>query len=287
MNTTLDCIPCLVRQALDLAREASDDPAIHRRLMTDALHTAAALDYERPPPVVAQQMQRFLRSLTGIDDPYLEQKRRFHELAMRLLPEFRKRIETSDDPFVTALRTAIAGNVIDLGVHGGLTEAQAAAAMDRVLHDPFDGDPGEVRDLIRGAGRILYLADNAGEIVFDRLLLDHFPANRTAVAVRGGPILNDALRADAEAAGIPEVAELLDNGDDAPGTILSQCGADFLRAYEAADLVVSKGQGNYETLSDEPKDILFLFKAKCPVIAEHADVPLGALVARRSAHRSG
>ena len=128
---------------------------------------------------------------------------------------------------------------------------------------------------------ILYLTDNAGEIVFDRLLIEQLPAGKVVVAVRGAPVLNDAVRADAETADLPDVAPVVDNGSDAPGTILDDCSAEFRGRYAAADLVIAKGQGNYETLAEEDKNLYFLFTVKCPLVAGRVGEPVGRLVARR------
>ena len=131
---------------------------------------------------------------------------------------------------------------------------------------------------------MLYLADNAGEIVFDWLLLEQMPVEKVTVAVRGSPVLNDATIADTQAAGIPGLVELIDNGSDAPGTILDDCSAEFRRRFDRTDLIIAKGQGNYETLNEVEKDIFFVLKAKCPVIARDLDCHVGSLILRRSRH---
>ena len=124
----------------------------------------------------------------------------------------------------------------------------------------------------------MYLADNAGEIVLDRLLIERLPKGRVTVAVRGGAILNDALRADAEEAGLAELARIVDNGCRAPGTPLDAVSPAFRKLFEEADLIISKGQGNYETLSDVAAPLVFLLKVKCPMVARHIGEPLGSLV---------
>ena len=134
---------------------------------------------------------------------------------------------------------------------------------------------------VANAQRILYLTDNAGEIVFDRLLIEQLEPAQVTVAVRGRPIINDATLADARAVGLHELVEIIDNGSDAPGTLLDDCSQEFKRRFRAADLIIAKGQGNYETLSQERRNIYFLFKAKCSVIAEHAGVALGTHVLLR------
>ena len=119
-----------------------------------------------------------------------------------------------------------------------------------------------------GRPPFLYLADNAGEIVFDRLLIERLPAEKVTLAVRGGAVLNDATLIDAENTGITELVEVIRNGSDAPGTILEDCSEEFKRCFAAADLIVAKGQGNYESLSHFKKKIYFLLTVKCSVVAQ-------------------
>jgi uncharacterized protein with ATP-grasp and redox domains len=127
---------------------------------------------------------------------------------------------------------------------------------------------------------ILYIADNAGEIVFDRILVEEIQdfENRVVFVVKGGPILNDATMMDAREAGLTDIVRVIDNGCDAPGTILELCNDAFIEELNRADLIISKGQGNYETLSDIPRNVFFLLKAKCPVIAGDLSVHVGDLI---------
>ena len=122
------------------------------------------------------------------------------------------------------------------------------------------------------------LTDNAGEIVFDRLLIEQLPAENITVVVRGKPVINDAMMEDASIAGLPQIVEVINNGSDAPGTILESCSEKFRHRFEKADLIIAKGQGNYETLSDVDKNIFFLLKVKCPVIAEHLGCEIDAII---------
>jgi len=281
MRTSLDCIPCFARQALEAARFVTDDPAIHEQILRDVLRLAAEMDLAQRPPVVGQQIHRRLRQLTGVDDPYRDVKDGFNRMALDMLPEFEAQVREGPDPLSLALRLAIAGNVIDLGVNGGLTEDQARRAVAGAMDEPFHGDVEDFRQAVASADNILYLADNAGEIVFDRLLIEQLPTERVTLVVRGGPILNDALMADAEVAGLIGLVETIDNGSDAPGTILTDCSESFRRRFAMADMIIAKGQGNFESMSDTPGNIYFLFKAKCQVIADHVGLPVGTHVATR------
>jgi damage-control phosphatase, subfamily I len=132
-----------------------------------------------------------------------------------------------------------------------------------------------LRDEIAKARKILYLCDNAGEIVFDTLLIEQLPREKVIAVVKGGPIINDALMVDAREVGLCDMVEVVSNGSAAPGTLLELCAADFGRRFAEADLVISKGQGNFETLEGMPKNIFFLFTVKCHVVAEFLQKPFG------------
>jgi damage-control phosphatase, subfamily I len=282
MKTYLDCIPCLIRQALHAARMASADPALHASIVRQVLRWAADMDLQQPPPVMAQRIHRQLRTISGDDDPYRLAKEHHNRMALSLLPELQAELATALDPLEIAVRLAIAGNVVDLGINGNITETDLRQSVSRVLAESFAGELEDFRAALSKAGSILYLADNAGEIVFDRLLIEQLGTARVTLAVRGFPILNDATIEDARAAGLHEIVEIIDNGSDAPGTLLDQCSETFTERFNQADLVIAKGQGNFETLSDEPRDIFFLFKVKCSVIADHAGLPVGTHVLGRS-----
>ena len=275
MNTSLDCLPCLFRQTLDAARRVSDDPAFYEQVVKEVAGWVQAADLSQPPPVLAQRIHRLLRERTGVVAPYASAKARDNALALSLLPEFQERLARASDPLFLAVRLAIAGNLIDLGPKHELSAEEILSSIRQVENEPFSGDVESLRNVSARAKHILYLADNAGEIVFDRLLVERLGASRVTVAVRGAPIINDATLADARTAGLCEVAEVITNGSDAPGTVLPDCSPEFLEHFKTADLVISKGQGNFETLSSAPRDICFLFKVKCPVVAAKAGLPLG------------
>ncbi len=263
----------------------TDDVTVHERVLRDVLQQAAGMNLRDCPPVIARRIHADLRELTGVADPYFEVKNRFNRLALEMLPALEAKLAEADEPLALAVRLAIAGNVIDLGVDGNLSEADVRRSIDNTLHEPFVGEIQTFADAIDSAERILYLLDNCGEIVFDRLLIDQLPAERVTAAVRGRPILNDALLADADAAGITDRVTVIDNGSDVPGTLLSDCSEMFCEAFEAADLIIAKGQGNFETLSDRPENIWFLFKAKCAVIAAHVGLAVGTHICRAAAQR--
>lgn len=277
-------MPCFLCQALEAARFVSDDPVFHEEIVRSILQDAATLDLAKSPPAVAQQLHRRIRKTSGHTDPYRELKRSFNELALKLLPDIEKQIQDAADPFTTAVRYAIAGNVIDLGAKGSLSQEEVFQSIDRALSDPFIGDVDTFHQAVNNAKQILYLTDNAGEIAFDRLLIDQLPTERVTVAVKGAPVLNDAVIEDAIQVGLTERVTVIDNGSDAPGTLLDDCSETFRERFNAADAIISKGQGNFETLSDADQNIFFLFKVKCPVIANNCGHPVGTQVLLHKQH---
>jgi hypothetical protein len=202
-----------------------------------------------------------------------------------MYPELKQRIETSTDPLETANRLAIAGNVIDFGVNSTIESSQVERTIAESLTDPFDRESLEMfKHAVSQAEEILYLGDNAGEIVFDRLLIEQLPREKITFVVKGGPILNDAVIEDAQIVGLMDMVDVIDNGSDAPGTILESCSETFRRRFDRSDLIIAKGQGNYETLSDVDKNIFFLVRPKCSVLAQHLGREIGSLVLSGSNH---
>jgi uncharacterized protein with ATP-grasp and redox domains len=242
----------------------------------------AELDLSEAPPLVAQSIHRRLREISGVDDPYRPAKDRFNRLAMEMYPKLAARVKSARHPFLMAVRLSIAGNVLDLSVNGEITEEQVREAVDQALLDPFSGDVAEFHRAAAEAANILYLADNAGEIVFDRLLIEQLGPARVTLVVRGSPVINDATPVDAQTVGLHKIVEVVDNGSDAPGTVLHDCSEEFRRRFREADLIIAKGQGNFETLSDEPGRLYFLFKVKCSAVASHLGLAVGYQVLKRS-----
>lgn len=281
MRTYFDCVPCAVRQVLDAVRMITDDEALHERVLRESLAMWQRMDLRQSPPAIAQQTHRMVRRLTGVADPYLEVKNRYNRFAMEMYPELRQRVDECVNPFEAAVRLAIAGNIIDFGVNSTVEQHTVRESIVRAMSDPIDAQAVQrLKQAIDRAGDILYLGDNAGEIVFDRLLIERMPREKVTFVVRGGPILNDALAEDARFAGITELVEVIDNGSDAPGTILDACSEPFRRRFERADLIIAKGQGNFESLNGdcEKANIFYLLRPKCVVLSRHLGCEIGRLV---------
>ena len=276
MKTHLDCIPCLVRQALDAARIVTDDASIHEQILRETLRLTAGMDLDRSPPLMGQLIHRRLRQMSGIADPYQAAKRHFNQLVLDALPALSASIEEAPDPLLAAVKLSIAANTIDLGVVGSIADDEVTRVLAEASKKPLCGDWPGFRSAVAEAEDILFLADNAGEIVVDRLLVELLGPEHVTVAVRGGPVINDATLADARDVGLTGLVEVIENGSDAPGTILTDCSPRFRERFRRAGLVIAKGQGNFETLSGLEPDVFFLFKVKCPFVARHVGLPLGA-----------
>ena len=279
METYLDCIPCFIRQALDAVRLATDDKSIHEQVLHDVLDLTKGMDLHQSPPAMSRHIHRRIRELVENPDPYHHLKQRHNQLALKLYDLLEPVVRRSEHPLETAVRLAIAGNIIDLGVKTALSDSDIRKTIDRSLEEPFDHL--QIKQLmtdVNNSGDILYLLDNAGEIVFDRLLIEHLPTEKITAVVKGAPIINDALMEDADAVGLTKIVSVIDNGSDAPGTILESCSDAFQLRFKQADLVIAKGQGNYETLSHIDKDIYFILKAKCPVVASDLNRTVGDMI---------
>ncbi len=282
MKTLLECVPCFARQALDAVVEAVDDPARREVLLRRLLREIADGDWSDTPPVMAQRLHRSIRRELDNPDPYRSVKTRMNRMAEHLVPSMRARIESHPDPREAAVRVAVGGNFLDVGAKTQIAAEDLPAHLESIWTQPLRGDLAGFFLSAERAHSILYLADNAGEIFFDRLLIERLPAEKITLFVRGSPVLNDATIEDAEVTGLPEIVPVLDNGSDAPGTILADCSVAFRDWFNRADLVISKGQGNYETLSDVDKNIFFLFTVKCPLVAARVGEPVGSLVVKSS-----
>ncbi|MBN1764338.1 MAG: DUF89 family protein [Sedimentisphaerales bacterium] len=282
MKTYLECIPCFIQQALGAVRFITDDERVHEQLLRQVIIMISEMDLSVTPPAMGQKFHRLIREITGNNDPYEKIKKDSNQLALKLVPRLRSEIQNSLNPWETAVRLAIAGNIIDFAKIQHLDEKLIYKALeDSAVSPPPASVINKLANAVEQAEDILYLGDNAGEIVFDRLLIELMPRAKVTYGVRGKPTINDVTRQDAQETGLTDIVEVIDNGSDAPGTILETCSPEFRRRFDKADLIISKGQGNYESLSDSCKDIFFLFRVKCAVIARNSGWAVDSLVIQR------
>jgi uncharacterized protein with ATP-grasp and redox domains len=287
MKIQSECIPCQVRQAREAIASSGVDRDQALGVLRDVMRLITELDWNVASPVLAQQVHRKVRQLTHNSDPYAAVKERLTRLAVQLYPVWNRRFREAHPPLEAAVRLAIVGNLLDAGPKLRLDDEAVTSVFHEALTAPVLGNIELLRDAIAGVRSVLYLADNAGEIIFDRDLLALLPKADCTVAVRGYPVLNDATLAEAEQAGLPGFCKIISNGSDAPGTLLEDCSPEFRACFDAADLIIAKGQGNYESLMDtHDSRIFFLLKVKCPVLAKPMGCPCGSLLLRNAASTS-
>ncbi len=278
MITTVDCLPCMLRQAIDAARMTGQPEERLQTFATEILAEMTKMDPSQAPPTYAAHLHRMVRERLRCPDPFADIKAQSNALVQSVIPAVQRLIRESASPFETAVRLAIGGNIIDYGATSGPDDEKILQTLRDVVNAPLpSGAIARFEQAIAEAESIFYIGDNAGEIFFDRELIALMPTEKITFSVRGGPILNDVTMADAELAGITSLVPVIDNGFDGPGCDLPYCSEAFQKAFAEADLVISKGQGNLETLHDAPGQIAFLFMVKCPVVSRMVKLPLGSL----------
>jgi hypothetical protein len=233
---------------------------------------------------VARQIQKMVAENTGTKDPFLSYKRRYNNQALQIYSDLKQWIEISGDPFLLSLRLAIAGNIIDFVAKPKFDLKQTV--QESLQCDLSEFDYSTLLRALKTADKILYLGDNAGEIVFDKLVIEHFKrtGKKITLAVRSGPILNDATMEDVHFIGLNKIVDVITTGSNLPGVVLKECSSQFNSRFKEADLIISKGQGNFEGLCDEVAPIFFFLKAKCAPIAKELDTHVGAVVLKANPH---
>ncbi len=266
MTTKPQCLPCFLEQTLRAAAVMGLGEEETAGLAAGAAGVIAGMDFSASPPENSEPLYRFIAEKSGRPDPFAEIKRQSNRAALARLGKAAEAVQQADDPLAAAMSLAISGNVIDYGAHG---DFDLDASIKACLQTPpvIDHRDALARKIAK-AEKILYLADNAGELAFDRLLIEMIPA-RVTVAVKSHPIINDATIEDARACGIDRVAKVIENGAAIPGTVLKKCSPQLLRHFKEADLIISKGQGNFETLAGEDtgRPVCHLLVVKCPLVA--------------------
>ncbi len=270
------CLPCMVNQVIKVANITGVNNK--EELLKEVFTYLSKMDFEATTPEIIGEIFGMIKKHTNNPDPYKETRNYYNTLFLKLLPEFERKIEQAENSFELAVRYAIVGNIIDFNpIHNTLLEdifdyfermEQLELAID---------DSKELAEDILNSKTLLYLGDNCGEICMDKILLRKIkelnPNIKIFFGVRGKPVVNDSIAEDAYAVGIDEYAEVIDNGDGSLGTVLNRTSYEFKEVYKKADVVIAKGQANYECLSEEKKKIYFLLMTKCDVIANDIGAP--------------
>lgn len=277
MKTYLECIPCFFNQCIQIGKKAGLSEEGQKRLIDKIALTIPEISATMTPPEMAGIILEEIKKEIQVDDPYQSEKEQSNRLVKTLVPEIESLIKEADQPLLMAVELAIAGNIIDYGAKNNFKiHEELELILDKEEKIIEQGSTEffkfeSFKSNLKTASRILYIGDNVGEHYFDVQLIKQItktnPNATIHYATRGFPALNDVLVEDALEAGIDKYATIISSGSKLPGTVLSQCTIEFIATFSKADMIISKGQGNYETLSSANGKIFFLLMAKCPVIA--------------------
>jgi len=281
MKSDMECLICLLKQAVNTVRIATQDKTLQREVINRTADVIRNADLGLSPAVISTEVYRIVSDVTGVEDPYKKQKEQTNREALQMLPDLQKMISDADDVLDAAIHLAVAGNIIDTGIG---YKYDLKHDIRAIMQTPFAiSDIESFKKELQPGRKILYLGDNSGEIVFDRVLIEQLLTKGIDVTftVKSGPIINDAMMEDAQIAGITEIVPVIETGSDDIGINFERVSEKFRRTFDNADFILAKGHGNYETCSELPYNIYFLLKAKCNVVAKELGVNEGDIVFKR------
>jgi len=281
MKSTSLCYPCFLKQAHSSLMFLTDDDARRISVLKEIAKMLPELDPAQTPAYNSSLVLFRVNELMNAQDPYLQARQNYDRLALEMTDKLRAEIESSPDPLEEAVRISVVGNVIDLGIKH---QVDIEGTLERARGEGFKiFEIDQLKSALQESKRILYILDNAGEIAFDKLLIEQIRKMGKAViaVVRGGPILNDAVMEDAKIVGLDKICKVIDTGNNFVGVVRENASPLFLKALDTADLVIAKGQGNYETLEGTRANTFFILKAKCSEVAHHLGVEEGDLVLKQ------
>lgn len=288
MNLSHHCYPCILNMALSIANLSGFDRDQSALLMDETLHLLLELkkEFAAPPPVAAKRIFQKAAEISGAPeafDPYRPLKKKANDTIMAIYGQLERMIAEKESPVETAIRLSALGNILDFAIIDPAKidiQREVAAASDLIFEKYDDAS---FFSILSRAKHVLIIGDNAGEILFDKLLAKNLKAFKPGLlvtyAVRHRPILNDVTLEDASDVGMDQVADVISSGSLAPGTCLDETSLTFNHIFNTADLVISKGQGNYETLNGvKMESLFFIFRVKCKQVADVMNAPLHSLV---------
>ncbi len=279
MEMSFDCLPCLLKQVVEASKMATEDKKIQEQIIVESISVLSNYNMYSCSPDLACDMHNIVKKYSNVKDPYYEIKQRDIMAAKNVYPMLKSYLSQKNDNLYCALKIAATGNIIDSAISNyvdikGCFEEEVEKDFAICDIDGFE-------DKVKNAKTILIIGDNSGETLFDKVLIEHLAPVNVIYAVRGEPVLNDATIDEAVQSGIGECAKIISSGCDSPGAMLEKCNKEFVDTFYGADVVISKGQGNFESLSDCDREVYFLLKAKCPMVAESLNVNVNDYVFKR------
>ncbi|MDB4583942.1 ARMT1-like domain-containing protein [Draconibacterium sp.] len=280
MNIQLECIPCSINSYLRLVKTGVIPEALQEPMLRRLLRLLSTIEYNQSPPIIGRKMHRLIREFLQNPDPYHQIKEYYNRMMLELYTDFENLVKESENPIDTAMRLAIAGNVIDFG---SKYQLDVMDTINRVKGAKLAiDDSRHLRHDLNQATSLLYIGDNCGEIVLDKLFLETIDLPEMYFVVRDRPVINDVTIHDAEMTGLTKIAKVITTGDDAPGAVWEATSKEFKDIFTNADVIISKGQGNLEGLIDIPhNNIFFLLVTKCDLIAERVGARKGEFIVKK------
>jgi len=278
MKSDPECLPCLLKQAYNTAVLATADKNQQREIINRTARWIQEADLNQTPAAISTVVYRIVSEVTGIKDPYQKVKQNTNQMALDLVPDLTERMETATDPLDMALHLSVAGNIIDIGIGH---DFDLNRDIQKIINTPFACNDTDVfRDDLQQGRKLLFLGDNSGEIVFDRLLLLYLLKKKLDITyvVKSGPIINDALMEDASTVGITKLVPVIETGSDDIGILWDNSSKELKTAFKDSDIILAKGHGNFESCNEMPYNFYFLLKAKCNVVAKALSVREGDIV---------
>jgi len=291
LETTIECIPCLIKQGIKTAKFLKKSEEISSNMLREILEMLSKENYNSSPPFLSKKIHGIIVKHTKTNDPYKEIKTHYNNKIMKMENVLKNKVLQTENKIFEAVKLAIAGNIIDFGTENELTEEILKTHIEGIDQKEFkNNDFWKLYNNLKTANSILYIGDNCGEIVFDKILVEfikkEFPEIKVYFGVRGQPIINDITHIDAKEVGMDELAEIIDNGDGAPGIVMEDISDTYKKLFYDVDMIIAKGQGNYETLNEiERENLYFLFMAKCNVVADGLGVKTGTLMCKENSQK--
>lgn len=289
MKLTNDCLICLTKQVIKNTTMSTNDTELQKEIIKKLFEQLSQITFEESAPYITWKINKFVNDKLQIHDPYEKIKKDSNILADKICKEFDlyNLIKNTEDKYQRlniACRIAIAGNIIDFSANHDISTEEIKSTIKTCIDKELWGSTIQnFEHDIEKSKKILFLSDNAGEIVFDMIFINELPKEKITYVVKKDSIINDATMQDAIETGMTHLVKVIDSGLGIQGLILELCSKEFIQEFESADLIISKGQANYETLSHiNHKSIYFLLKAKCNPVAESIGCDVGSLVLKHN-----
>lgn len=277
------CVGCIINQSVKVADAINASKTLKNKITSAVEELSLDFSFDDNPPEIASYVYETMAKIANKTDLYDEVKVLSTKKALSFLPLVKEELHNSDDKLLTATKTAVAGNVIDLAA---AVEFDLEEELSKVFHTKFAyNDFDKFREKLLTAKSVLVIGDNVGEHIFDYIFIETlkelYPDIKYTYMVRGNPIINDVTIKEAKEAGFDKLCSLVDSGVNTPGFTYNRANMESKKIFDSADLVISKGMGNYECMSpSHRKDICFLLKVKCDVVAKSLGKEVGDIVCK-------